>query len=340
MKRVGIKYISPGERGIPAVNSGKWNKATDMSYDFGRILGEVGIEPEDSDSVELFMRYVDDGMFLAAAKRKFISRENKWGYEALWMFVPGNIEIEGGEIVDCIEQLPMLFDHKYAFTGPEAFQDILPGIFFKEFPEIEVEGEIKDISLEKERMKGNRVGYISLESREELEFVVKAGFKKQYRNFGLILLSDNPVRVEDLLPGILIPEMTMPRLLVEPQEDNKEEEEVGDSEIVDNEELLEEIPGDESADDGELSLEKGDDDISETSEEVEESIIENESDNDQELSSTPESRSEAACFLPVDNYPPMDTNQQEKRDGDFDWKSFILGFLTATIIFVIIMLVR
>ncbi|MDE6717987.1 MAG: hypothetical protein K2J70_07335 [Muribaculaceae bacterium] len=375
MSRPGLKYVSPGERSIPAVNSGKWNRATNYSVDFAKVLGDVGIKPSDTNTVELFLRYVTGGRFLCAAKRKRRKTSSERTYEALWMFIPDDCGITPQELADIIEQLPLIFRHKEAFMSQEGFEDILPGVFFEKENEVmnpekpgdsdkaPVEGESdKESRSEKTfdfgiaekatpNQEGWRVGYVNLECREDLETVLGCGYKRQYDNFGLILLCDNPVRVESILPRIFLPELALNRQMREIKEDpvsnepkhaeeNREDEfdakTIGEpapeeGKNVAPEESPDEEPSGEKSGDAESSGENSDAVNSENGFPLTEPELKEESEEPSE--------SDFPDALSLTGLPVLSGEEREKV-WKMDYRSFGIGFLVASALFLIIMLMR
>ncbi|MDE7413803.1 MAG: hypothetical protein K2N05_08485 [Muribaculaceae bacterium] len=383
MSKLGLKYFSPGNPGIPAVNGGKWNIATNYNVDFTKILQEVGIKKNDFLSVCLFLRFSSEGLFVCAAKRREVSPEYRSSFEALWIFVPIAIEIPPDILSTCVEELPLVFDHPEAFESPEAFIDIVPEIFHKDFPDKESQEEKKEednprlsealsqfisegnpIEFKNDNlkeMKGSRVGYLALEDDEELQLVLSGGFKKQYRHFGLILLTDNPVKVESSLPGIFLPELLMLRQK-RLEEDNIEGVENSEDESQETVEEITEATGEKSEDpvtkenidtpdDSQTHLEEGENltnDSRETSEiDLEDpdsgAVVKDDqnSASDQNLAidqiGTPEDIEDSNTLV-----TPEESDKKNFLSryniARIDRFSFLLGFATATIIFIFIYL--
>lgn len=319
MSKIGLKYISPGELNFPAVNGGKWNLASNFRGDFRKILSESGIGLSDYDTVALYMKFVMSGMFLCAAKRR--NSANKDSYETLWLFLPHGTVIKEAEFIASVSELVSMFEHPESFSSAEAFQDILSDRFKKEFEEV----PFQNIEAQ---MNGSRIGYINYEDESELALILTSGYKSQYENFGLILLTDNPVPVEASLPRIYLPELMLHRQLrreaetvIEEatSEEKKASEEETSEETTASEEL---VTSEEPVISEEPELLKDNETHEEKSQEVEEEDKEKE----------PEKAPEKDISEEVDD-------EKTAKPSSFSMVSFWGGFITATIIFLLIYIV-
>ncbi|MDE6027372.1 MAG: hypothetical protein K2G23_04835, partial [Muribaculaceae bacterium] len=242
MRRIGLKYISSLGSNFPAVNGGKWNLASNFYGDFNRILSETGVEQYDYETVSTFLRFIEDGMLICAARRQYIPNDTGSPYEALWMYISDEAELSPKDLASATLELSGIFDHPEAFTSVEAFEDILHGFFHLDFgrkeqdssekpedekgdkEETKQEGQKEIDSREdvvkdkkekgrgkpaRQKMSGSRIGYVGYDTLAELEIILSARFSPQYANFGLIFLTDYPVRVETSLPRIYLPELML-----------------------------------------------------------------------------------------------------------------------------------
>lgn len=320
MSRIGLKYISSTSPGFPAVNPGRWNRASNFRNDLGKVLSDSGIDEEDCLSVAVYFKLTSEGKFLCAARREESLQWTGLTYEALWMFIPINADIPSEELASSIEELVSIFKHKEAFVSPEAFVDSLPSIFLKDFPEV----ENKNVE---EGMRGHRVGFLSFESLEELKIILSGGFRPQYENFGLLLLTDNPVRVETTLPRIVLPELILAKELKSISEGSErtDEDEDGDSEMQ-----IETEPGEEAQHEEGLEEEK---DKIETPPE-DESVGEFKESGAEEM----EGEDNRQIITSLDT--PGDKNDKKTEPRKFSFLSFILGMVCATLLFIVYLLLK
>lgn len=349
-----MKYISPDGLNFPVVNGGKWNIASNLRGDFNRILSESGVESTDFDSVLLFMKFIEEGMLLVAAKRK----GGKMGIpsnESTWLFVPKGMDISPGEVTNAANELVEMFDCPAAFSSSEAFRDNLSDLFLKDF----------SLKPSKERivaMTGSRIGYVTFESEAEFEIILSSGYKSQYENFGLILITDNPVPVEAILPRIYLPELMLHRQMVRdaakiaekgeesdildseegevaeednPTDDHKINEEDNPTDVNDiNEE--EKTPDERDISEEELEGARSEDNLKDVKSEGKEGELP-EADNVLEVV---EDTLQPAVVTPAEE-KESDSDRCVKKTGDapFSMASFWGGFIAATIIYLLIYIV-
>lgn len=373
MARIGLKYISSSGNTFPAVNPGKWTLASNFRTDLGQVLTDCGIYEDDWGKVAVFMRYVRTGLFICAARRLEVEDASPLDYEALWMFIPSDVKISSKDMNLSVRELTEIFEHEEAFDNPEAFADALPPIFLRDFDnpfeerreEKEIEEERGETAGEEEEvedkeiskgedvgknisltdahkdgtvlvnshpMNGRRVGYVPYENDEELELIYELGDMPQYENFGLIFITDNPVRVESSLPRIVLPEMVLLRQLKQPVQMQEEVVEIDEEDEVIKSSSEEEGGVSENTDADPLM---GESTLSETGGEEDNGSIASEEQTlyyeEREIN-----KEETLSLLPVLYEEKGDI--EEKGVKNWSWQSFILGFCTATIIFVIIYL--
>ena len=327
MSRIGLKYISTGALNFPAINGGKWNLASYFKGDFHRILSESGIGKEDYDSVALYMKFVATGMFLCCAKRSMAGKKD--ASETLWLFVPYGTVVSPKELAGLADELLEMFDHPEAFSASESFQDMLPSLFLKDFEEVAYDNEVIP-------MTGSRIGYINYEEKSELELILSSGFKSQYENYGLILLTDNPVPVEASLPRIYLPELMLHRQLKREADTHRETDTHNEpvSEEVNEEQANEPILDEDLKDDGQrVEIEEN------------ESLVPEDVTNKEEFSNKEEviNKSEeetAEEMIDRDDLNPVElTKEVGTVHGSFSAASFWGGFITASVIFLLIYIV-
>ena len=382
MKRLGLKYISSTGVNFPAVNSGRWNLATNFKGNFNRILTESGIDAEDDESVALYMRFTETGMLLCAARRCFPVGEPTPHFQTLWMFVPDSILISNEHLSKAAMELAGIFDHPEAFTSIEAFEDILPPIFRKDFEEEnsgeeepseedkaaeeagkKLEREIfeafsgfgKEKAEEKEeqarrKMTGERIGYVGYDNITELEIILSAGYIPQYANFGLIYLTDYPIRVESLLPGLFHPELILHRQIerdrIREEEERKRREEEAlkeaeelEAKLKEEAENREENPTEGSEEAGEKVENQPDSaDSSDPAKENEEGEKEKKEDTGEGGTAVEDLTPQAAETVDK-RKEKWSEDLMKKVKGSYAELPFWIGFTAATILYLLIYIV-
>lgn len=378
MKRLGLKYISSTGVNFPAINSGKWNLATNFKGNFNRILTESGIDADDDESVALYLRFTDTGMLLCAARRCFPVGEPSSHFQTLWMFVPDNLLISKENLSKAAVELAGIFNHPEAFTSMEAFEDILPPIFLKDFEEgksgedelseedkaaeeagKKLEREIfegfsgfgKEKVKENEatpgkKMTGERIGYVGFDNLTELEVILSSGYISQYSNFGLIYLTDYPIRVESLLPGLFHPDLILYRQLerdrIREEEERKRREEEAVKEMNEKETENAEESDNEGEDPGESQAEEAIEN-NKTLLDAGDSI-EPGKDNEGGEEEKKEEGVEPETLI-HEQHPHLEETPESKEKlrkriaKSYMELSFWLGFLTATLLYLLIYIV-
>ncbi|MDE6256113.1 MAG: hypothetical protein K2M39_07965 [Muribaculaceae bacterium] len=356
MSRIGLKYISPESLSFPAINGGKWNLASNFRGNFIRILSEAGVRKNDYDTILLFMKFVKGGMFLCAAKRRFLETVAKKSWETIWLFIPQGTVITASELVSAAEELVSMYEHPEAFTTPEAFEDMLSDIFHREFLEEKENVKCNEKGNEINPMHSSRIGYVNYEDIHELEIILSTGYKPQYDNFGLILLTDNPVRVEASLPRIYLPELTLHRQLQREKAIEAEREKI-EVEQQENEESSDERSDDEETMENDAPVEnnqienKEEENNQETEPATPDSVITDDAvskmeeeaggNNSEEVEVSIEEPTELA--IPDDANSSLEPPEQginKNNHKDFSVRSFFFGFATATLLFLLIFMIR
>lgn len=187
--KIGLKYIQVGQgtfENLPIINGGSWNKPSYFPLELGKVLTDNGVEISDYKTISLLYKFVPEGRLFCVAKRIEVRGSQDRSNEALWIFIPAQMEISPEEITNVINQTERMFDDKMNFANSTKFTEAVPDIYRKDFPVSSGLGQSGN-------MNGTKVGFISCNQQFPLTKIIGYGYQKIFSGFGIIILNTNGI---------------------------------------------------------------------------------------------------------------------------------------------------
>lgn len=183
--KIGLKYIQVGQgtfENLPIINGGSWNKAAYFPLELGKVLTDNGVGITDYKTISLLYKFVPEGRLFCLAKRIEVRGAQDRSNEALWIFIPAQMEISPEEITNVINQTERMFEDVMNFANPTKFTEAVPDVYRKDFPVSTGLGQSGNMS-------GTKVGFISCNQQYPLTKIIGYGFQKVFSGFGIIILN-------------------------------------------------------------------------------------------------------------------------------------------------------
>ena len=225
--KIGLKYSEAGlhsDNNLPVINDGNWNKNSKFPTDLGKIIKSEGISTDDADSIGVAYKFIPEGLLICLIKRTKIGSRVTNSNQALWIFVPSEMEIEPSQIVEIIEETGKMLSNPLTFANEDNFRKALPQIYKKEFP---VNPEKCDFIG---NMEGSKLAVLECHSPLTLETVFDFGYQSQFAEYGLIAINsvgfnNTPLPTLDATTFVKASSLTEEEEQnIEPQPEYREEE--------------------------------------------------------------------------------------------------------------------